>query len=325
MSAPGAAFYCMSSELYFLGAVGLVNSLRLVGHDEPIVLLDCGLSPEHRELIEPHVTVVDAPRDAPPYMLKSVAPRRHPADVRVLIDVDMVATRSLAPLIETAATTGAFAVKDRLDRFVPEWGELLDLGELRRAPYVASALVGLSGDAAGEVLGLWDERLGRIDYERSWFARDEPGYPFRYIDQDVLNAVIAARLDPGAIEVLDPALAPSQPFRGLRLLDEAALRCAYDDGTEPYVLHHYLGKPWVEPVYHGLYSRLLSRLLLGDDVAIRVPEDEVPLRMRDGLAARIERKRVDVADLVRWYARDVIPEWIAQRRGRPRGEERARR
>ena len=47
--------------------------------------------------------------------------------------------------------------------------------------------------------------------------------------------------------------------------------------------------------------------------------------MRDGLAARIERKRVDVADLVRWYARDVIPEWIAQRRGRPRGEERARR
>ena len=314
-----AAFYCMSSEVYFLGAVGLVNSLRLAGHEEPIYLLDCGLTPEHRELLEPHVTVVDAPRDAPPYMLKTVAPRLQPAGVRLLIDVDMVATRSLAPLLDTAERTGVVAVKDRLDRFVPEWGELLELGELRRAPYVSSGLVGLAGDSGGEVLDLWDDRLTRIDYDRSYFAADEPDYPFRYIDQDVLNAVIAARVEPGGIEVLDPALAPSQPFKGVRLRDEETLRCAYRDGTEPYVLHHYLGKPWLEPLYHGLYSRLLSRLLLGDDVAIRVPEEEVPLRMRDGLAARLERKRVDVTDLVRWYARDVIPEWIAERRGAARG------
>ena len=38
-----AAFYCVADERYFLGAVGLINSLRLVGHDEPIHLLDCGL------------------------------------------------------------------------------------------------------------------------------------------------------------------------------------------------------------------------------------------------------------------------------------------
>ena len=315
-----AAFYCMSSEIYFLGAVGLVNSLRLVGHEEPIFLLDCGMSPEHRALIEPHVTVVDAPEDAPPYMLKTVAPRRHPARVRMLIDVDMVATRSLAPLVDSAEGAGVLAVKDRLDRFVPEWGELLGLGKLRRSPYVSSALVGLAGETADEVLGLWDDRLKRIDYERSYFAEDEPGYPFRYIDQDVLNAVIAARVEPNGIEVLDQSLVPSQPFTGLRLLDETTLRCAYRDGAEPYVLHHYLGKPWLEPVYHGLYSRLLARLLLADDVAIRVPAEEVPRRMRDGLAARIERKRVDVTDLVRWYARDVIPEWIAGRRGTPRGD-----
>ena len=46
-----AAFYCVADERYFLGAVGLVNSLRLVGHREPIFLLDCGLDDEQRELL----------------------------------------------------------------------------------------------------------------------------------------------------------------------------------------------------------------------------------------------------------------------------------
>ena len=50
-----AAFYCVADERYFLGAVGLVNSLRLVGHDEPIYLLDCGLTDDQRELLEPEV------------------------------------------------------------------------------------------------------------------------------------------------------------------------------------------------------------------------------------------------------------------------------
>ncbi len=311
-----AAFYCISSEVYFLGAVGLINSLRLVGHDEPIFLLDCGLEPHHRELVAPHVTLVDAPSDAPPYMLKTVAPRRHPADVRVLIDVDMVATRPLRPLIDSVVQGGVAAVKDRLDRFVPEWGELLDLGAIEQRPYLSSGMVCLGGAPGEEVLELWSDRLRRVDFGRSYFADDVAGYPFRYIDQDVLNAVIAARVDPERAAVIEARLAPSQPFRGLRVRDEATLRTAYSDGTEPYVLHHpYPRKPWLERMYHGLYSRLLARLLLGDDVAVRVPHDEVPLRMRGGFVAGLERKRVDAQDLVRWYARDVIPEWVEARVG----------
>ncbi len=53
---PPVAFYCISSDLYFPGAVALVNSLRLVGHTEPIFLLDCGLSDAHRELLATEVT-----------------------------------------------------------------------------------------------------------------------------------------------------------------------------------------------------------------------------------------------------------------------------
>jgi len=311
-----AAFYCMSSELYFPGAVGLINSLRLHGHTEPIFLLDCGLTPEHRELVAAEATIVPGPADVPPYLLKTIAPRRHPAGTMVLIDVDMVATRPLTDLIERAAPGRVVAFDDNLDRFVEEWGELLELGALERRPYVSSGLVACGGELGAEVLTLWDERQDRLDYERSWFGRDDPDYPFQFLDQDVLNAVLCARAGADGLVALDARLAPHQPYRGVRLIDEARLRCEYPDGEQPYVLHQYLGKPWIDPMYHGIYSRLLSRLWLADDVPLRLPEAEVPLRMRRGARALLERKRVDFTDLARWYTRDVIPEWLAARRGR---------
>lgn len=310
----GAAFYCISSELYFPGAVGLVNSLRLQGHRQPIHVLDCGMRPDHRALIAREAIVVDGLGDVPPFMLKTIAPLRHPAEVMLLIDVDMVATRPLDDLIELARGGRVAAFKDNLDRFVPAWGEILDLGELEPRPYVSSGLVALGGEVGRDVLALWSERQDRVEYKRSWFGRDEEDYAFRFLDQDVLNAVLCARTSADELAVLPQRLAPHQPYRRLRIADERALRCAYDDGTEPYVLHQYLAKPWVEPMYHGIYSRLLARLWLGDDVPIPLPPSEVPLRMRPGALARVVRKAVDAWDLARWYARDVIPEWIAERR-----------
>jgi hypothetical protein len=145
MSEP-LAFYCTSSELYFPGAVGLVNSLRLQGHDEPIYLLDCGLAPAHRELLAREATIVDGPRDTPPYLLKTIAPSAHPAEVQILIDVDMVVTRPLTDLVQRAAEGRVLAVKDNLDRFDPDWGELLGLGELTPGPYATSGLVVAGGE-----------------------------------------------------------------------------------------------------------------------------------------------------------------------------------
>lgn len=314
-----AAFYCISSELYFPGAVAMINSLRLGGHTEPIYLLDCGLGPAHRELLAGEATIVPAPADVPPYLLKTVAPTLHRAETMVLIDVDMVVTRPLTELIDRAAAGRVVAFDDNLDRFVPEWGELLELGALERRPYVSSGFVVLGGAIGAEVLRLWDERQDRVDYHRSWFAADDPGYPFQFIDQDVLNAVLCARAAPEELVALDSRLAPHQPYKGVRLVDEVSLRCEYPDGARPYVLHQYLEKPWIRPMYHGIYSRLLSRLWLADDVPLRLAADEVPLRMRSGGLALLERKRVDFTDLARWYARDVIPEWFAAQRERRRG------
>ena len=126
----------------------MLNSLRLLGHREPLFVLDCGLTAHQRELLGPHATLVPAPSDAPPWLLKTVAPLRHPAGVMVLIDADIIVTRSLAELIDQAAEPRVIAIENDTDRFVPEWGELLGLGEVRRQPYVSSGLVAL-----GEPLG----------------------------------------------------------------------------------------------------------------------------------------------------------------------------
>jgi hypothetical protein len=294
-----AAFYSIADERYFLGAVGLINSLRLIGHDEPIYLLDCGLAPEQQELLAREVTLVPAPSDAPPYLLKTIAPLSHPAPVRVLIDADMIVTRTLSDLIR-GADGRVVAFENNSQRFIPEWGELLDLGKARRQAYVCSGLVLCGGSLGQEVLRLLDDRQKRVDFELTYFRRNPPDYPFLYPEQDVLNAILSTRVPPGQAVALDYRLAPMPPFAGLRVIDEGALRCAYDDGVEPYVLHHYAVKPWLQPTYDGVYSRLLRRLLAGPDVAVRVNRSDVPLRLRTGRLAGLERVRVNAREQVRW-------------------------
>jgi hypothetical protein len=300
-SRPRAAFYCVSSGVYFLGAVGLINSLRLQGHAEPIFLLDCGLTASQRELLSPHVTLVPAPADAPPYLLKTFAPMRHPAAVMVLIDVDMIVTRPLTELIEMASRGQVLAVENQMDRFVPEWGDLLDLGPIRRQPYLSSGLVLLGGSVGEAVLRLMDDRQRQVEYELGYLARNVPDYPFLYLDQDVLNAILATRLEADRLVALDSRLAPVPPFAGLRITNEKALSCSYEDGVEPYVVHQYLPlKPWLEAVYDGAYSQLLRRSLAGPDVAVRVPRPQIPLRMRTGPLAYAERRLINAREQLRW-------------------------
>jgi hypothetical protein len=316
---PRMAFYCLSDDRYFLGAVGLINSLRLVGHSEPILVCDCGLTAEQRGLLEPQATLVRGDPDAPPYLQKTLVPLSHPAEVMVLIDADMIVTRPLTDLIERAAGGGVVAFRNDRDRFVPDWGELLDLGTARRRPYASVGLVVLGSEAGRELLRLMDDRQSRVDFERTYFRDGDPDYAFMYPEQDVFNAILCTRVDPERVAVLDGRLAATPPYRGLRLLDETALRCAYRDGVRPFVLHQFVRKPWLEPMYHGIYPRLLARLLLGDDVAVRVPQAQVPVRMRDGPRARAERTLVNALDLGRWYLGERMPRWVAGRARALRG------
>ena len=268
----------------------MLNSLRVVGHRERVYFLDCGLTPHQRRLLEPHATLVPAPSEAPPWLLKTEAPLRHPAEVMVLIDADIIVTRSLAGLVEQASRGKVVAFGNSNDRFVPEWGQLLGLGRSRRRQYVSSSLLLLSGPLGSEVLSLMADMPDRVDFDRTFWRADDPDYPFRYGDQDVVNAILASRVDPGQVVEVEGQLEAVMPFNGLRVIEARTLRCAYDDGTEPYVLHHYLPmKPWLEPTIPGVYTELLVRLLRGSDVAVRLPGRELPPHLRPGLVAAAKR------------------------------------
>src|SRR5262249_49158482 len=117
--------------------VALLNSLRLTGHDEPLVALDCGLTDAQREQLAGAATIVPAPPVRAPSLAKWVAPLERPADVMALIDSDIVVVASLAPLLELAADgkVVAFADRDR-SRFHPAWADALGATGVRRLPYV---------------------------------------------------------------------------------------------------------------------------------------------------------------------------------------------
>jgi hypothetical protein len=308
-----AAFYCVADARYFLGAVGMINSLRLAGQAEPVFVLDCGLEPAQRRMLEPHATLVPAPGDAPPYLAKTVAPLAHPAEVMVLIDADMVVTRPLTELIERAAPGAVVAFANDTDRFVPDWGELLDLGTARRGTYVSSGLVMFGGSFGAELLRLLDDRQRRVDFGLTFYGEDRPDYPFRYPEQDVLNAILATRPRNGRVVALDHRLMATPPFRALRPLGADSLRCAYADGVEPYLLHQYARKPWLEPMDAGIYGRLLARLLLRPDVPVSVPRGDLPLRMREGFLAELARRRIEAQAWIGWRLRERLPARIVDR------------
>jgi hypothetical protein len=129
--------------------------------------------------------------------------------------------------------------------------------------------------------------------------------PLQLADQDVLNAVLCTRPSDRTLR-LEHSLAPEPPFRGVRLLGGQVLRCAYGDGSEPYVLHHLGSKPWLVPMRDSPYSRLLSRLLLGPGIEMRVPEAEVPLRLRQGFLAGAGRMLAGLQDRFRSSVREPL-------------------
>ena len=114
-----------------------------------------------------------------------------------------------------------------------------------------------------------------------------------YGDQDVLNAILSSDARrPSALDALERRLAPIAAVR--RPAGRSTRRpCAarYGDGLEPYLLHHYIRQALARADLDGVYSRLLRRLLLGDDVAVRVPERALPRHLRGGYLARAMRRR----------------------------------
>lgn len=294
-----AAFFTVANDRYFPGAVALVNSLRLVGHDERIVVTDCGLTEPQRATLAEEVVLEKAAHPVPA-LNKHATPLGHDASLQVLIDADVIVTASLTPLLDQAAEGRVVAFADRIDRFFPDWAAALGVESLPRRTYVNTGLVFLPPDVGRAVLTRAAELLAEVDLERTNLRLGSPADPFYHHEQDVLNAVLAALVPEEQLCVLERKLAPYPPFRGLRVLDVEALECRYDDSTAPYALHRIGLKPWLGKTHDDAYSVLLRRLLLSSDIPLTVAARTLPLHLRVTRVASVARLVANAIAVWRW-------------------------
>jgi hypothetical protein len=296
------AFYCVANDRHFIGAVALFNSLRLLGHHEPFHLVDAGLTDDQRALVAGRMDILPAPPGVPPVHLAPHGPRRHPAEVQVVLDADLIVTRPLTELIEAGRAgrlVGFVNDPPNHDRFFPEWGPALGLGPLRRRPYLNAGQFVLPRALNEVLLDAWIDGQERTGTTVTRYGHATLSDPFYFADQDVVNAVIAAGVPDDALDVREHRLAPHPPFRDLVVRDALDVVCEYPDGTRPFFLHHTMQKPWLGACRSSVYSTLLSRLLVGDGLALPLDPASIPLRLREGRLAAADRFRADRQRLLR--------------------------
>jgi hypothetical protein len=295
-------YYTVAEAAYFPGTAALLNSLRLTGNVGELVVLDQGFTDGQRARLAQYAKLVDV-RDeqvAHPSGLKSFAAKLDPSGIVVLIDSDMVVTRSLDPFLEHASVGRICLFADppvTRNRWFAEWAEVLDLrAPLRRQVYMNAGFVALSVESWPGLLARWHDLCRRIPAEQV-FA-DDVSQPFWAGDQDVLNALLASEIPPDAVAVLpENAVADRDRLGRVRIEDSRTLECSLE-GQPLTILHHSLGRKAWQPdawlrLRDGAYIRLLPRLLFGDDVTLALGRGEVPFWVRPGRAARVFIRGID--------------------------------
>jgi hypothetical protein len=283
-------FFTISDSGFFVGTVALLNSLRLTGHEEELVVLDRGLTPGQRSrLASCGVSFVPGVDDVHPWLLKPVAAAADPHGVIVLVDSDMLVTSSLEPVVQAARDGKICVFPDHPsdhDRWFAAWGDLFELGvPLRRATYANAGFLAFSADVWPNFLARWLRACEGIGTRRIERADDEPD---GQLDQDALNALLMSEIPEGSVERL-----PSYEWnmREVELEDLRTLACAADG--RPQALLHTPTSPkiWQEGgwrrVERGAYGQLMPRVLLSSDVALRLASSEVPIWLRRGVVARV--------------------------------------
>jgi hypothetical protein len=299
-----ATFYTIADARFFPGVVALLNSLRLTGNHERLVVLDVGLTQRQRALLAPYAQTVDPPPDvrANPFLSKPLPYRLRPSGVLALIDSDVIVTRSLAPELRLAAEGRIALYPDHAAaqaRFFPEWAEIFALrAPLRRETYMGCGLVALSADRWLWLLERWWEACGQIPEERH-FARDQ-NEPVWAGDQDAFNALLMSEAPRGAVAALPPhEVVLWDALRATEVNDERTLACRRN-GRPTAMLHYsFRPKPWERRAWLRItddaFVRLLPRVLFAEDLPLRLGAAQFPIWVRPGRLGRVAVRALDAA------------------------------
>jgi hypothetical protein len=290
MHEPGApgdargAYFTVSDERYFLGAIALVESLRRTGNKEPIVVLDAGLRADQRAVLADTCRIVPLPdmrsaANAAYYKLVAPSIAADDVDVVVLVDSDMLITASLAPVIRSAAAGRVVCYPDpESARWFADWESIFGLDHApRKQTYVNSGFVAFSRSRHPELLRAWAEACRSIASHPT-VAEGAIG-PTAQADQDALNALLMGSYPADVVDLrpADEAPQANDLAAGVDIADARSLACLYR-GTSTVLLHAAGNpKPWRS--WRGMrrtaYSVLLVEVL--GDLLTRVPADALRL------------------------------------------------
>jgi hypothetical protein len=311
----GVRFFTIADAAYYPGVVALLNSLRIQGHDDPVTVLDLGLTPAQRAELAAHCDFVRAPPEPRhPWLLAPFVCRAHPTEITVYIDCDVVVTAPLHQILDDARAGKVCGFPDRLpDRWFAEWEETFALpGPPRHQTYVNTGFVAFSTRTFPRLLEQWADRCARLSVAPVSAVAVDLARPTALADQDAWNALLMTVVDPAQLAV-QPAAATAQgnwQLSRTQILDEGTLACSRDG--RPVTLLHCFGvpKPWQADARRYLprtaYLRCLRRLLTGDDLALRTAERQVPWLSR-GLRGRLSVRL--------WTGREALRVRVAARRG----------
>ena len=300
-----ATYFTISDERYFLGTVALLNSLRLAGNDDPLVVLDAGMTASQRSRLDEHARIVTVDEHpARPWMLKAFPRFFDPHGVVIIIDSDMIVTRSLRYVIDHAKDGRICAYPDHVSqwhRSFQEWESSLGLrAPLRRQVYLNGGFIALSTQRWPHFLERFAELLELVPGRSVFTGATDDTDPFWAADQDALNALLRSEVPGEGIQIL-PAEDEVHPdaLKDVAVVDPSTLECRIG-GVWPAILHYGMRpkawdrRAWIR-IRRDAYVRLFPRVVCGNDVAVPVSPAELPIWLRPGIDGRTSVTVLDAA------------------------------
>ena len=300
MNADDVCFYTISNDKFFLGLVALINSLVLTGHQQPIVVGDCGLTGDQRNALRQYDNIriisLNIEKVQNPTQYKAFPHIAGAQGIVVIIDSDMIVTGDLSSIIDKARGGKICADANPIDdRWFAEWQDIFGLGApLRKQTYICAGFVVLSTNHWPHLLSRWWEACEVTHSHPTYQELGHWDNPTAQADQDALNAILMSEYPEEALSVGRPDDQIFRwSFRLVRVIDALKLKCQYG-GRSPLILHAALTpKAWEQDgIMNDAYSILMRRLLAGPGLAVRLSPHMISWTCSYGLRNWAKRQKI---------------------------------